>query len=129
MCAERSAAYAVAVARRTPVRPVASVDEAALELRPELGRDVTPGQRAEAGGDAVVRTGVPHERVDDAAGALDLGERLVGERDAGPVPRDGDDVVDRGGADADRDQQLRVHAPHSTERARLCHPRRGKTCL
>ena len=72
-----------AISARTPVRPVASVErrssisarttsrstsapepaaceriEAALQLGPQLGRDVPGGQGAEAGGDAVVRLDV-----------------------------------------------------------------------
>jgi hypothetical protein len=74
-------------------------DQAALELGPPLRRDVRGGERAEAGGDPVVRPVVLGELLHDVAAAGDLGQGVVGQPHAGPVPGDADDVL--GGHRAD----------------------------
>ena len=98
-----------------------AADQAALQLGAQRRRDVAAGERAEAGRDAVVRAGVLDERVDDGARALDLADRVLGERDRRAVARDGDDVLDGRRADADDDGLLCVHGRHSTGAARRCH--------
>ena len=95
-----------AVSGRTPVWPVASVesrssisaadhlaldlraraggvraDQRALQLGAHLGRDVPGRQRAEPGRDPVRRGGGRGELLDDRAGPLDGGQRLVAELD------------------------------------------------
>ena len=63
-----------------------------LQLGALRDRDVPRGQRAEAGGDAVVRRRVVGERLDHLPADLQLVLRLRGEHDGGAVPGNGDDL-------------------------------------
>jgi hypothetical protein len=78
-------------------------DQAALQLRAPVARNVPGGQRAEAGGHAVVRVDVAGERVDHPAAVLDPGLRLRGQDGPGPVPGHGEDVGGGQRPDADGD--------------------------
>ncbi len=68
-------------------------DKRLLELRPALGGDPDPGERAEPGGDAVHRLLHVVERGDDVGSALHGGGRFVGDADARVGAGDGDDLV------------------------------------
>jgi hypothetical protein len=83
-------------------------DQAALELGPPLRGDVRGGERAEAGGDPVVRPVVLGQLLHDVPGAGDLGQRLVGEPHAGAAPGDADDVL-RGHRADPHDYLVGVH--------------------
>ena len=89
-----------------------AADQAALELRAPLGRDVQRGERAEAGGHAVVRVGVGGQRLDDRAAARDRLERLRRQLDPRIVPRDRDHLVARRRTDPDRDRRRLEHGAH-----------------
>jgi hypothetical protein len=56
-----------------------------------------------------VRRAVGGEGVDDGARLRDLGERVVRDRDRGSVARDGDDVVEGRGAEANLDRVRLEH--------------------
>jgi hypothetical protein len=75
--------------------------EAALQLVAPLDGDVPDGQRAEAGGDSVVRFLVVGERLDELAACGDLGEHLRRQRDGYAAARDGDNLLagERAGTD------------------------------
>jgi hypothetical protein len=92
-------------------------DEAALELGPPIQGDLRGGQRAEPGGDAVVRPVVLGQLVDDGPAAGDLGQGLVGQPDAAATPRHPDDVLRGHWADP-HDYLFGVHGPHRTPRPR-----------
>ncbi len=79
-------------------------DERALELGPQLGRDVPRRERSEAGRDAVVRDRVVGERLDDRAARADALPPGLGHLDVRVVSGDGDDVVDGQGRAADGDR-------------------------
>ena len=77
-----------------------------------------------------MRAGVARRaRRSTRAGARDLADGVLGERDRRAVPRDGDDVLDGRRADADGDGLLCVHGGHSTGAARRCHRTRSDSCL
>jgi hypothetical protein len=99
---EHQRAHDLALDRGAGPRRVRA-DQRALQLGPQVGRDLARGERAEAGRDAVVRLRVAGERVDDRARALDLRQRLVRQHDARTAARDRDDVVDARRPDAYRD--------------------------
>ena len=69
-----------------------AADQAALQLRAQLNRDLFGGQRAEAGADAVVRHVVVHQRLDHLSRRGHRGQRLLAEFNGGAVTGDGDDV-------------------------------------
>jgi len=86
-------------------------DEAALQLRAQLGGDVAGREGAEPGGDAVVRLDVVGQRLDQLAAVRDRCLGLLGEPDSGAVARNGQDVLGRDGADPDGDH---LHDHYST---------------
>ena len=69
-----------------------------------LGRDVPGRQRAEPGRDAVRRGGRRGELLDDRAGPVDRGQRVVGEAARRAVPGHRHHVLELQRADVDRDR-------------------------
>ncbi len=68
-------------------------DEGGLQGPPPVGRDRHGGERAEPGGDAVLRLTLG-EALDDGAGRGHSFDRRIGELDRFATTGDGDDVVD-----------------------------------
>ena len=99
----------------------------ALQLGPLRERDVPGGQRAEPGGDAVVRRRVVGERLDHLPADLQLVLGLVGQRDGGAFPGDGDDLGGGEGGGADAHDGFR-HALHRTPAAARAPWRRARSC-
>ena len=86
-------------------------NQAALQLLSHFLRDVTGGQRAEPGRNAVHRTGVGGQRLDVDPAGLDGRDGGVGEFDGGAIAGDRDDVGEADRPDPDDD----------------CHPRDVRT--
>ena len=97
---QHRAAHDLALHLRTRGCRVAA-HERPLQLLALLERNVLRRERAEAGRDAVVRSRIIRERLDDAAGCRHRRDRVGRELDARAVPRNGHDLVDGQRADAD----------------------------
>ncbi len=69
-------------------------DQRALELLAQLARDVAGREGAEPRRDPVRRGGGGRELLDHGPGAVDRGERVLGQRHRGPVPGHRDHVVE-----------------------------------
>jgi len=78
-------------------------DQAALQLRTHLRRDVLGRERAEAGGDPVVRLDVVSQTFDDLAAAPNLLQCGSRDLDARVAPGNGHNVVEGQRANADMD--------------------------
>ena len=81
-------------------------NEAALQGRTHVSRNVTGSQRTETGGHAVHRGGVGGQRFDVVAAGLDRLDCVVGELHGGGPAGDRDDVVEGDRTDTDGDCHL-----------------------
>ncbi len=86
--------------------------ERALQLGAPLERDVLARQRAEAGGDAVVRLVVARQLLDNRAGFGHRGEGIGGELDGFVIPGDGDDITGRQRPGTDRNSHGHIKLPN-----------------
>jgi hypothetical protein len=94
--------------------PARRADDVALQLGTQLGTDVTGGEGAESGGDAVDGLGLGGQRVHDPAGGGEGRDGLVGELDPGAVAGHGDDVIGSGTGRPHHDC-LHIHIQQRTD--------------